>query len=156
MNSTDVWLKYYKLSRGYLMHSGVKGQKWGVRNGPPYPLKKQQKSGSLKMNLQFFGKKKWSDYEIIDPQSGKRLHLVEGTQMRNPTVFAGKGGVKPLREEVAEGLAEELGGKPENWQHCKGFGVIDDEGEEREAEVHWFQEESAGKHRFKVKEWKDE
>ena len=24
--------------RGYLKHHGIKGQKWGVRNGPPYPL----------------------------------------------------------------------------------------------------------------------
>lgn len=24
---------------GYLIHHGIKGQKWGVRNGPPYPLK---------------------------------------------------------------------------------------------------------------------
>ncbi|MBP5597480.1 MAG: hypothetical protein J6Y02_19060 [Pseudobutyrivibrio sp.] len=23
---------------GYLVHHGIKGQKWGVRNGPPYPL----------------------------------------------------------------------------------------------------------------------
>lgn len=23
----------------WLMHHGIKGQKWGVRNGPPYPLK---------------------------------------------------------------------------------------------------------------------
>ena len=32
---------YYGASndyRGYLMHHGIKGQKWGVRNGPPYPL----------------------------------------------------------------------------------------------------------------------
>lgn len=26
-----------------LAHSGVKGQKWGVRNGPPYPLDRQKK-----------------------------------------------------------------------------------------------------------------
>lgn len=24
--------------RGYLEHHGIKGQKWGVKNGPPYPL----------------------------------------------------------------------------------------------------------------------
>lgn len=23
-----------------LYHHGIKGQKWGVRNGPPYPLEK--------------------------------------------------------------------------------------------------------------------
>ena len=28
-----------KRSNDYLMHHGIKGQKWGVKNGPPYPLK---------------------------------------------------------------------------------------------------------------------
>ncbi|MCD8158977.1 MAG: polymorphic toxin type 50 domain-containing protein [Clostridiales bacterium] len=34
-----------------LCHHGVKGQKWGVRNGPPYPLKKglKKKSESSKI-----------------------------------------------------------------------------------------------------------
>lgn len=27
---------------GYLMHHGIKGQKWGVRNGPPYPIKQRK------------------------------------------------------------------------------------------------------------------
>lgn len=27
-----------------LFHYGIKGQKWGVRNGPPYPLKESKKS----------------------------------------------------------------------------------------------------------------
>lgn len=29
--------KYYKPEQ-YLQHHGVKGQKWGIQNGPPYPL----------------------------------------------------------------------------------------------------------------------
>lgn len=33
---------------GYLMHHGIKGQKWGKRNGPPYPLDSSQKSSSEK------------------------------------------------------------------------------------------------------------
>lgn len=28
----------------YLAHHGIKGQKWGKQNGPPYPLKESQKS----------------------------------------------------------------------------------------------------------------
>lgn len=32
----------------YLMHHGIRGQKWGVKNGPPYPLDSSQKSASEK------------------------------------------------------------------------------------------------------------
>ena len=28
--------------KDYLMHHGIKGQKWGVENGPPYPLDPQR------------------------------------------------------------------------------------------------------------------
>lgn len=31
--------------RNYLVHHGIKGQKWGVRNGPPYPLDSQSNKG---------------------------------------------------------------------------------------------------------------
>ena len=31
------------LSQDYLAHHGVKGQKWGEKNGPPYPLSRQDK-----------------------------------------------------------------------------------------------------------------
>ena len=46
-----------------LAHHGIKGQKWGVRNGPPYPLEKSDKndtivkdaieSGSVSKNLTY-------------------------------------------------------------------------------------------------------
>ena len=32
----------------YLTHHGIKGQSWGVQNGPPYPLNSSQKSGAEK------------------------------------------------------------------------------------------------------------
>ena len=38
MNKRDTWLAHY----------GIKGQKWGVKNGPPYPLDSQSKSASEK------------------------------------------------------------------------------------------------------------
>lgn len=38
MSKRDVWLA----------HHGIKGQKWGIKNGPPYPLDSQSKSASEK------------------------------------------------------------------------------------------------------------
>ena len=34
-------------SRSELCHHGIKGQKWGVRNGPPYPLDKSTKHDTI-------------------------------------------------------------------------------------------------------------
>lgn len=96
---------------------------------------------------------KAKNYKVYDPETGDQFEFAEGTKIEKIKVFAGKGGVKPLREEVREGLAEKYGGEPENWQHAKGIGVLNYYGEEVKAEVHWFQESTAGKHRFKVKEW---
>ena len=58
-----------------LAHHGIKGQKWGVRNGPPYPIErsrldKSSESGKIKMNLQIFAKipeEKFTKY-ALDPK----------------------------------------------------------------------------------------
>lgn len=97
---------------------------------------------------------KAKNYQVYDPKSGEYFTFVEGSRIRNPKIFAGKGGVKPLRPEVIEGLTREYPtDKPSNWQHCKGIATLNFYGEERVAEVHWFQEETAGKHKFKIKKW---
>lgn len=96
------------------------------------------------------------NYDIRDPDTGKIYHFAEGTRIQNSEVFAGKGTRHPLHEGVPEGLTEQFGGSVSKWQHCKGHGIIDYDGEERPAEVHWFQEETVGKVRFKVKRWEDE
>lgn len=95
------------------------------------------------------------NYDVLDPGTGDIFHFVEGTRIQNSQVFAGHGAKTPLHEGVAEGLSEQIGGTPSKWQHCKGDGVIDYYGEERQAEVHWFQEETVGKHKFKIKYWLD-
>ena len=43
-----------ELSEETLEHHGIKGQKWGVRNGPPYPLSRG-KSGSGGRNIRYGG-----------------------------------------------------------------------------------------------------
>lgn len=96
---------------------------------------------------------KAKNYDILDPETGEYFHFVEGTKIKNAEVFAGSGVKKPLNDDVSEGLAKEFGGNPNKWQHAKGIGMIDYNGEELEAEVHWFQEETVGKVKFKVKKW---
>ena len=95
---------------------------------------------------------KAKNYVVVDKSTGEEYYFVEGTRTQNSQVFAGKGGVKPLHEEVAQGLAAEFGGKPEDWQHCKAKGWLDVDGESVKAEVHWFQNGSE-KVKFKVKRW---
>ena len=73
---------------------------------------------------------KAKNYEVIDKQTGLIYQFVEGTQIKNPIVFAGYKGVKPLREETVEGLVKEFGGTAGRWQHAKGIGVLDVGGEE--------------------------
>lgn len=36
------------MNESVLAHHGVKNQKWGVRNGPPYPLNRKAKASSKK------------------------------------------------------------------------------------------------------------
>lgn len=95
---------------------------------------------------------KAKNYVVVDKSTGEEYYFVEGTRTQNAQVFAGKGGVKPLHEEVAQGLTAEFGGKPADWQHCKGKGWLDVDGESVKAEVHWFQNGSE-KVKFKVKRW---
>lgn len=42
-----LWELRNRLGYNVLAHHGIKGQKWGVRNGPPYPLDKSQKSDTI-------------------------------------------------------------------------------------------------------------
>ena len=98
---------------------------------------------------------KAKNYDIIDPSTGDFFHFVEGTKIQNAEVFAGYSTKKSQNEAVADGLSREFGGDPAKWQHAKGIGTLDYYGEEIKAEVHWFQEESIGKVKFIVKEWKE-
>ena len=92
------------------------------------------------------------NYDIKDVD-GRIYHYVEGSRVQNREVFAGFGTRTPLHDGVPEGLTKEFGGTPSKWQHVKGFGLIDDNGESVRAEVHWFQEETVGQVKHKIKRW---
>lgn len=55
----------YNIYEHYLMHHGVKGQKWGVKNGPPYPI------GSSPRKVFISGTSKFNRNELPDSIKGK-------------------------------------------------------------------------------------
>lgn len=120
------------------------------------PLTQSRGSGIIKLpNIQI-GRSvgaKAENYDVLNPKTGEYFRFSEDTKIQNAEVFAGYGTNKPLKTEVTEGLSDEFGGDPEKWQHVKGNGVLDFYGEDVRAEVHWFQEDTVGKVKFKVKEW---
>ena len=91
------------------------------------------------------------NYDIMDLDTGEIFHFVEGTKIQNVQVFAGKGTRIAFRK--AEKFAARYGGKASDWQHAKGFGVLNTPDGNREAEVHWVQCADIGKFEFFVKEW---
>lgn len=93
------------------------------------------------------------NYEVMDLDTGEMFHFAEGTKIQDVEVFAGKGVKSPFRK--AEKYADRYGGKPGDWQHAKGFGVLATPEGDREAEVHWVQCSGVGKFEFFVKEWLD-
>ena len=93
------------------------------------------------------------NYQIDDKETGIKYYFAEGTRVENPTVFAGYQGTKPLEPDTVAGLVREYGGNPNKWQHAKGIGTLAVGEDEIRAEVHWFQEESVGKVKFKIKRW---
>lgn len=93
------------------------------------------------------------NYEVMDLDTGEMFHFAEGTKIQDVEVFAGKGVKSPFRK--AEKYADRYGGKPEDWRHAKGFGVLATPEGDREAEVHWVQCSGVGKFEFFVKEWLD-
>jgi len=93
------------------------------------------------------------NYNIVDKATGEVFNFVEGTTIQNREIFAGYGTKTPMNEDVKEALSATNKVDPEYWQHGKGFGHVDYYGEDRYAEVHWFQHKDVGKIGFKIKRW---
>ena len=98
---------------------------------------------------------KANNYQIIDKNTGLIYNFVEGSRVLNPKTFAGYGAKTPLEEATIDGLNREFKINSTKWKHRKGIANVTDGSEEYVAEVHWFEEDSVGKAKFKIKRWID-
>lgn len=91
---------------------------------------------------------KAQNYDIELPNK-EIVHLTEGTRVTNIQTIAGKGRDREIDE--IEILLERFGGSASEWQKKKGLGYVDYDGEIYHAELHWYEEPTVGKHKWKVK-----
>lgn len=95
---------------------------------------------------------KAKNYDIFNPSTGGILHLAEGTRITQPKnhIIAGAGRERQI--DCIDWLVDKYGGDVVKWTKEKGFGVVVDEyGEFRNVELHWYQEPSVGKVEMKIK-----
>ena len=96
---------------------------------------------------------KAKNYQILNPQTGGFVQLVEGTRITQPKnhIMAGQGRERQI--DCIDWLIDKYGGDAVQWTKEKGFGfVADDFGEARMVELHWYQEPTVGKVEMKIKE----
>ena len=88
------------------------------------------------------------NYDIELPNK-EIVHLTEGTRVTDIKTIAGAGRERQI--DQIDVLLDKYGGEASKWQKKKGFGYVDFEGESYHAELHWYEEPTAGRHEWKVK-----
>ncbi len=114
-------------------------------------LEKSGKSGIMEAEEIIVGKSlgaKAKNYDIELPNK-EIVHLTSGTRITNIQTIAGKGRNRQIDE--IDNLIAMFGGSELEWQKKKGFGYVDYDGESYLAELHWYEEPTAGRHKWKVK-----
>jgi hypothetical protein len=91
---------------------------------------------------------KAKNYDIELPNK-EIVHLTEGSKITNIETIAGKGRNRQIDE--IDLLLERYGGTASEWQKKKGLGYVDYDGESYHAELHWYEEPTVGRHKWKVK-----
>lgn len=91
---------------------------------------------------------KSKNYDIELPNK-EIVRLTEGTRITNIETIAGKGRERQI-DEINELLAK-YGGSAHEWQKKKGLGYVDYQGESYLARLHWYEEPTVGRHKWKVK-----
>lgn len=102
------WVQRYLHSE--LFHYGIKGQKWGVRNGPPYPLDKSKKGGIIEEAIRS-GKVKKTINKDLQKRHNLSTHIKGRSYLYGDMNFAQK-----LVDELS-GTGEALLDGKGQWLH---------------------------------------
>jgi len=125
-------------------HRGVKGQRGGsaAKSSHPKVTKFTTQNGRMKIT---------SDLKVKASKSGKvSVTIKAGQEIEGIYSFAGKGSNANL--VVSGTLSKQYGGKPKDWSHLCGYAtVVNSNGSQERAEIHWFEHETVGQINFKVK-----
>ena len=70
----------------YLMHHGIKGQRWGVKNGPPYPLSSEKVAKKVYNDASRNIKQILSDVVQAANRSGSKLYGLENKQKTEQSI----------------------------------------------------------------------
>lgn len=116
---TSYYIGSMPYGQRYLAHHGIKGQKWGVKLGPPYPLTEQANSvNQLVKQLKGFSYKEFST--LMNPSKVKSSKTgschdqvyFEATELR-------KAGLKPQIKFLIEVDDKGQGGATHSFVHFK-------------------------------------
>lgn len=88
----------------YLAHHGIKGQKWGIQNGPPYPLDESNIANKLYANAKSYLNKISSDVKDAAEKSGSKLYGLEH-QLKTVESIERKINKKSLEDKVSKSEA---------------------------------------------------
>ena len=91
----------------YLMHHGIKGQKWGVENGPPYPLSYKDYSAAEKRKVAISDKMYLlkQHYNENMPQINrdyKKFHDVKSISAKINTEKEVKKSIEDLKKQISK------------------------------------------------------
>lgn len=94
---------------------------------------------------------KWANEEIIMPD-GSIANFVEGSKVTHREVFAGAGVKTPIRD-IDRLVKQYPKSEAKLWQKVKGHARLIQDGEEFDAEIHWYEEPSVGRVETKHKKY---
>ncbi|MGN0193893.1 MAG: phage minor capsid protein [Pseudoramibacter sp.] len=84
---------------------------------------------------------------------GRDAKLAGGSKITKIKTFAGKGTDTDIR--IANILEERYGYPAKEWEKVRGEGIVRDEGQNKKAELHWY-EAQGDRYEMKVKRWFDD